>query len=339
VTLTNAGANIPPADIIESYTADIGLSDIYVGTTPYTGDGLTALTDTIVGVVPFEWVKGAYTPNGTLGSAIAGGYPGVTNVTFVGAQALLTGGIALNQFTGNIGDQAVVVGVVGLDHDSGIRNGALYDSDINGLTFGTPTDPFVASVLQYIPNGSTVGAAPFAPQSAGLGVISSLIPWPSETIDGETRPVGQEGFFRSSDVAAVLNRHCDTSSQNYIISYLGTGDANSVNPDPSAVPYTDGAGVLNQIHPSRNALTFAGNYPGTAAHPFAPPYANVIEGKYNFWGYEHYLYPTNLVGNQKTLADQISAQLMTEADFGGIGIRLSAMHASRPGDGIQVTSP
>jgi hypothetical protein len=323
VPLTNAGANIPGADITESHTADVALSDIFASTTPYTGAGVIPLADTLVGVVPFAWVKGAYTPDSTLGSAVAGGYPGVANLSGVQAQELFSGGLALNQFTGIPSDQAVFVGIVGQDHTSGIRIGAIYDTQYGN---------YFSPILQDIPNGATV-------ESAGSGVISSLFPWPAETVDGEIQAAGNGGFSSGNFVAITLNRPCDTSQGNYIISYLGMADAQRVNPGPG-VAGIDGVGNPYTYTPSQNALTFDGYYPGTAASPFAPPYANVIEGKYTLWGYGHYLYDASLVAvNLKTVADQIAAQLSTEADYGGTGILLSAMNASRAGDGTPVTSP
>jgi hypothetical protein len=334
--LTAAGANILSTDITESAHADVALSDAYQSTTPYVAGtylGVTYanLADTIVGVVPFEWVKGATTVS-------VGGVAGVTNVAIPQAQALLTGGIAMNQFTGNIGDQGVIVGTVGRDHDSGTRIGAFYDGQIGGLVFGSPTDAFLTPCLQYIPNGAVVGANQFDPQSPGTGTISTLTAWPTESVLGETRPSGNEGFFSGSNVKAVLNRPTDLTQGNYIISYLGMSDANGVNPG-TGYSYTDGAGHTATVTPSQNALTFGGYYPGTPTHPFGPPYTNILQGIYTFWGYEHYLYNSSTIGAKKSVADQIAAQVTLEADYNGVGIKLSDMVSSRTGDGLSVTSP
>jgi hypothetical protein len=357
IALTHAGANIPTgADISESHTADVALSDAFPSTTPYTGAGFTALKDTVVGIVPFAWVKGAYTPDGTVASAVAGGLPGVTNITLDQAQQLIGGGLALNQFTGNPSDQAVFVQLVDRDHDSGTRVGYIYDSQYLGCIFGKPTDGYNDGILQYLPQGNgttgtsaTVGTTQFASQTPGTGVISSLTPWPTETVIGENRPAGNEGFFSGGTVASVLNRPCDTSAGNYIISFLGFGDSPSVNPG-AGYSYTDGAGNVATITPSQNAILFDGYYPGTPTHPFGPTnningsgisgYANIIQGVYTAWGYEHYLYAASLgTGSLKTVADQIATQLTSEADFGGVGMLLSAMNASRATDGAPITSP
>ena len=331
IALTHAGASIPTgSDISESHTADVALSDAFASTTPFTGAGFTALTDTVVGIVPFAWVKGAYTPDGTTASAVPGGYPGVTNISAAQARELIGGGLALNQFTSNPADQAVFVQLVDRDHDSGTRIGYIYDTQYGNYS---------SAILQYEPNGATVGATQFATQSAGTGVISSLNPWPLESVIGETRAVGNEGFFSGGTVASVLNRPCDTSAGNYIIASLGFGDSPSVNPG-AGYSYTDGAGNVDTITPSQNCITFDGFYPGTPTHPFGPPYVNVEQGVYTSWGYEHYLYAASLApGSLKTVADQIATQLTSEADYLGVGDLLSNMNASRVTDGAQVTSP
>ncbi len=332
---TGGGASIPSGDITESHTADVALSDAFPSTTPFTGAGFAPLTDTIVGIVPFAWVKGAYTPDGTTASAVAGGYPGVTNISGVQAQELIGGGLALNQFTSVPTDQAIFVQMVGRDHDSGTRIGYIYDTQYGNYTSG---------VLQNLPQGNgttgtngTVGATQFASQSAGTGVISGLIPWPVETVLNETRAAGNEGYFSGGTVASVLNRPADVTQGNYIISSLGFGDSPSVNPGTS-YNYTDGAGNVDPITPSKNCILFDGNYPGTPTHPFGPPYVNVEQGVYTSWGYEHFLTST-LSGTGLTVATAIATQLTSEADYLGVGDLLSNMNASRTSDGVNVTSP
>jgi hypothetical protein len=353
VTLTTTGTTttaLSTSDQTDTTSgADVALSDAYVATTPFVGGANHPLTDQIVGIVPFEFVKGAYTPDGGT-TNFAGGYPGVTNISTPQAQELIDGGLSLNQLTGVPADNAVFVGCVGRDHDSGTRIGAIYD---------TQTGNFSSNILQYIANGATVGATQFAPQSAGTGVISTLSNWPLETVLGESRGApnpapGQEGFFTGGNVKTTLNRDCDTSQGNYIISYLGMSDANGVNPVATGYSYTDGASHTATVTPSQNALTLDGVYPGTATHPFGPDdnlfgtsgasaingYANIIQGAYNFWGYEHFLYLASLpAGNTKTVANQLEVQLKSEADFGGVGILLKAMNSSRAADGAPITSP
>jgi hypothetical protein len=329
IALTNAGASIPATDITESHTADVALSDAFASTTPFTGAGFAPLTDTIVGIVPFAWVKGAYTPDGTTAHAVAGGYPGVTNISEVQAQELIDGGLAMNQFTSVPADQGIFVQMVGRDHDSGTRIGYIYDTQYGNYHSG---------VLQNLPDGgATVGATQFAPQSAGTGVIESLSPWPVETVIGETRAAGNEGYFSGGTVASVLNRPCDTSAGNYIISSLGFGDSPSVNPG-AGYSYVDGAGNTDTITPSQNCILYNGAYPGTPTHPFGPPYVNVEQGVYTSWGYEHFLTST-LSGPGLTVATAIATQLTSEADYLGVGDLLSNMNASRLGDGKEVTSP
>jgi hypothetical protein len=351
IPLSTGGANIPTSDITEAAQADIALSDAFQSTTPYTDN--TNLFDTVVGVVPFAWIKGEYTPDGTVGSTVAGGVAGMTNITETQAQALLSGGIALNQFTGDITQQSIIVKMVGRDHDSGTRIGYIYDTQYGN---------FESAVDQFLPQpGGVCGPTEFDTQSAGTGVITSLIPWQqtnssgtpfsparTETVLGETRATGNEGYYSGGTVASVLVRPASfavSTHKFYLVSSLGFGDSPNVNPfpvGPGQYSYTDGAGNISTIKPSQNAILYNGYYPGTAAHPFGPPYTNIDQGIYESWGYEHYLYDTTRLTSGSTgqiVADQISAQLTTEADFAGVGELLSRMHASRGSDGSPITSP
>jgi hypothetical protein len=64
--------------------------------------------------------------------------------------------------------------------------------------------------------------------------------------------------------------------------------------------------------------------------------ANVQEGKYSFWCYEHLFYKSDLTGTTKTVVDAIGTQ--TGNNPGDAGLTLSSMHASRVGDGAPVDS-
>ena len=336
--LTAGGVNVGSVDYPSAATAQVALSDIFVNTSSFHGPGYNTLADTHVGVVPFEWVKCAYTPDGGT-TLVPTGYPGVSNIGIDQAQELVGGGLALSQFTGNASDAGVFVQCVGRDHDSGTRNGAYADALIAG--------PFEASVIQYQVDGgalpATDGSNPLSTQSAGGGVIETLFPWPVETVANETRVSGSEGFFSGSNVKAVLNRDVDTSAGNYIISYLGLSDASGVDTDTNSADWvttTDGAGNSYTYKPSLNALTYDGYFPGSAGHEFEPPYTNILNGQYSYWGYEHYLYnAASLSTDQTGLAGDISTQLKSEADFGGVGILLTAMKCSRGGDGAPITVP
>jgi hypothetical protein len=329
------GANIVAADINDSHTADVALSDAFKESTPYTGAGFTALTSKAVGIVPFVWVGGAYSLDGGTTNN-PGLYPGVSNLSIPQAQQLLAGGIALNQITGNSADNSNTAICIGRDHDSGTRIAAEYDAQYKqDIIFAQPTG-YSEPMIQFIPSDATVGSTQFSPQTTGSGLLPACNAWPAETVLGENRPAGNEGFFSGSSVAAVLNRPADMLNiGQYDISYLGMSDSFGVNGGAS-YPYTDGAHVVTNITPSQNALLFEGVYPGTATHPFGPPYTNIEQGVYPFWGVEHYLYATALPSAQLTIATQVLNQLKTEADFAGVGDLLSNMTVTRAKDGQQI---
>jgi hypothetical protein len=356
-------ANIPAGDITESHTADAALSDAFQESTPfgYPGQvpaGLTgaipniALTSTPVAIVPFEFVASAYS---TDGSTTANGglpYPGVTNMTLLNAQELIAGGVQLSQITGSTAaiDANTNVFNVGRDHDSGTRITLIYDNQFNQNVVFAQDTGYTEPVTQYIPNGATINGltAPFSSppvftqfesQTAGSGVVLSVTKWPSETVIGENRGLGQEGFFSGSSVAGVLNRAWNTKATGtslYDISNLGFGDAPSVNPGASYT-YTDGASIVDTIKPSKNALLFNGVYPGTALHNFGPPFTNIEQGTYSFWGVEHFLTQTSLSGSVASLAAAISGQVVTQADYLGIGDLLTNMTVGISADGQQIT--
>lgn len=346
-TLTVAGASIAAGDITESHTADVAMSDAFKESTPYTGAGFTALTSKAVGIVPFVWVGGAYSLNGGV-TNVAGLYPGVSNITIEQAQELLAGGIQLNQLTGNSGDANFNAFVVGRDHDSGTRIATEYDSQFGQDIIFAQDTGYSEPLSQYIPNGAMINGltAPFSgsptftqfeSQSAGSGLITELDPWPSETVLGVTRAAGSEGFFSGSSVAGVLNRASDiTNSGLYTIGYLGMSDAFTVNPVATGYTYVDGAGNSDTIKPSQNALTYGGVYPGSAAHPFGPPYVNIEQGVYPYWGIEHLLYQSSLAAPQLPVVTQIYNQIKTEADFGGVGDLLTNMTVTISSDGQQI---
>jgi hypothetical protein len=330
-----------------SELADCAFSDAFMESTPFGAAGVTpafpsgaipnvALTSTAIGIVPFEWVAGEYQVNG--GATVATPYTGVANMTLNNAQALLGGTVGLSLLTGSTSaaDQNTTVYCVGRDHDSGTRIGAEYDSQLNQDIFFATDTGYSETVAQYIPNGASQTGTQFGAQTAGSGVITSVSPWPSEAVLGETRSTGQEGFFSGSNVAAVLTRPSAIKTAGagslYVISYLGMSDAASVDAD-TTYTYQDGATNIDTITPSKNALLFNGVYPGSSTHHFGPPYTNVEQGSYTFWGVEHFLYPTALSGTKLTVANQLSTQITTEADFAGVGDLLSNMTVGISGDG------
>jgi hypothetical protein len=146
------------------------------------------------------------------------------------------------------------------------------------------------------------------------GAIASIAAYRAQTILGISYPAGHSGYSSGGTLATTLNTPVAATARDTLgakfalIAYFGVNDANGVNG-------------------GNNNLTYNG-----------VPYsvANVQEGKYTFWGYEHLMYRSTLTGNQKTVADQIANQIKTQ-DATVSGVLLSSMHVSRTTEGAVVT--
>jgi len=188
------GSNIDPAA-----TADASFSDSFQSSTLASTPVLTGANNYqfgIVGVIPFEWVKGN------------GAAAGITNVTSIVAQAALAGGVSLMQFTGNVADLNTAVEVIGRDSDSGTRLETFAETGFGIFTAPTQYQPTVTG-----------------------GVITALNPWPGQFTDGTSYPAGHEGFASGGGVAGALNTPGSITaagSPGYLIGYLGISDAGNV---------------------------------------------------------------------------------------------------------------
>lgn len=179
-------------------TPHVTMSDSYQGSTLYTSP---TLTDTIVGIVPFVFVKGSSND-----SSVSTAAANITNVTSLAARALMTNGwIPMSMLTGVAADGQYDVVLTGRDNDSGTRLDALAEPG-----FGIFSPP-----LQYQLNGTTT--------------ITSLTAFSSS--GGYASGGGSAGQLTGQlklpvDVAATNSIH---SGVKFIpIGYAGTSDANNV---------------------------------------------------------------------------------------------------------------
>ena len=268
-----AGASVT-ANYDAASTADIAMSDSFQGSTAYT---TPALTDYVVGVVPFQWVRNVGCPST------------FSNVSTLLAQVLLgTGQIPFSQATGLNADEGTLLTVIGRDEDSGTRLVAFAESGFG--IFGAP--------FQYQPVG-TLGAS---------GSITGLIPWPINTVNGTTYPVGHSGYSSGGTVASALLTPI-AAGQGWLVSYPGINDA--------ATAVAGGAATLN--------------YNGYAYTATA-----VQEGQYTFWGYEHLMHRSNLTGTALTIAQQLKTRIH-DTDASVSGVLLSTMQVGRTVEGGAVT--
>lgn len=354
----------------EAGIPDIAMSDTYQSATPFSSP---ALTDTVVGVVPFKWVvsrgltlvsltvdtqsgSNVYTTSSTASLAVGMTVTGtniptaskigailsgtqftlvdsnvgvtanknasttatgnaataaaaspISNITPQLAQALFSSGSAeVALFTGNAAHQGQKVYAVGRDPDSGTRLTAFAETGV-GVN---------STVTQFEPTASG-------------GVLSSVRPWPQQTVNGITFTTGNGGYSSGGTLAGIMGnvtgsfeeKKPDNTSyvpartrSGYFITYLSTGDA--------ATAINAGAKELTY-----NGVTFS----NTA----------VQQGAYAFWSYAHLMYPTSFDSAapatpeyiKKTVAQTLANQILTV----DATLLLSSMKVQRLSDGGLVT--
>ena len=192
--MVSSSAPLDPAAV-----PDITLSDSFQKSTPFTS---TTLSGKIVGVVPFEWVKGLDSSLSTL-----------KNITTAQAYDLLKGSFTFG---------GAKVYAIGRDEDSGTRLGA-YENASGGKDngdIGSGPYPSVPQQYQFAASGTpALWAAPV-------------------TVDGFTYPnAGHSGFSGGAALATALN----TASTVPYVGYLGLNDAANVNSGKNGLEFNSHA--------------------------------------------------------------------------------------------------
>lgn len=205
--LTTGGTSglVGPFDSAEQ--SDVSISDSFQGSTLYTSP---QVSDTVIGVTPYEWIKNAGSPST------------ISNITPLLAQALLGAGqIPLSQITGNSNDVNTVVTAVGRDENAGVRLVEFAESG-----FGIFTPPF-----QYEP---TISGTP-----GPSGTVTGIQPWPVNVVNGVSYPVGHSGYSTGSALAAALNTPGSSNATGgWLIGALAVNDAASLTNNTGAGPLT-----------------------------------------------------------------------------------------------------
>jgi len=180
---------VAPAAADKAGFPNVALSDSFQGSTP---DTSPVLSDTQVGVVPFEWARN----NGSPAS--------ITNITSLLAQALWING-SLPQFQFDNGAAATPVFITGRNFDSGTRLDALDETG-----FGSTNQPLQVDSTQTTADHIASGA-----WVSGTGGVVFFTP-------------DSNGFTSGGQVATALDA---TGSLGviggYLVSYLGVADANT----------------------------------------------------------------------------------------------------------------
>ena len=310
--VTASASNTDPAA-----PADICLADSFQASSFAYGSGFTQLKETKVGVVPFFYVMGC--SNDT---AVQASLSSVTSISAQQIKLLLSAGLPLSLLTGKDADASVTMYPIGRDEDSGTRLVAFAEPGFG--VFGSPVQ-YAPGFGGSISNNVTYPIASSSwPASPTATTITGIMPYPANTVDGLSFPVGHSGIASGGNVAKTIYAPVDINARDQfggkfgIITYLGAGDAQSAIKSPSTAFVLNYNGVSGQLALSGDPI------PSTAT--------NITNGAYTFWSYELLDYVPTLAGPAKTVADQLAQQIITtEAHYSGIA--LSAMNVSRSVEG------
>ncbi len=322
--LTGAvGTPVAFTDATMSYTLDTGtfagetsLADVTMEDTSQAATGFTtvALSETQVGVIPFEWVANNGSPSG------------LDNMTPLLAQAVLSGGAPLSQFTGSAADTTYVY-AAGRNFDSGTRLSCLTETGIGA--FGG-----VQHIIATI--SGTAGAAGSS--------ITQIKLYPAETVLSQAFGIGQSGYSSGGTLADVLATPGSSTAATpagadqllfgagWAVGYLGRSDAQRAT-KTSVI-------ATNTAHRMKwNGLSIA-NGPFTSAGVPTSYNDNLItEGIYQLWEYENLAYRSSYgttSPNGKSVADAIANRLIT-VDAAPAGLLLSTMNVSKAVEGGVIT--
>jgi hypothetical protein len=280
-----------------------------------------------VAVVTFQWVLGSL--DGVL-------TPPFTNLTQNQAASLIKNGfLSVGVITGNPALNGDFVFLVGRNEDSGTRINYLAESQ-NSPLFGGNALQYMVQIDGAYPANNAYGSISKGTAVTGLKIWPKS--WPVFTIPSlNWNSAGHSGYNGGGDVAAALSTPNTSissltpnpvpagftvgSSKSYFVSCLGTSDALKI---------TSG-NAINGTPLTYNGVDFAGG-------------ANVLNGSYSIWSYEHMYYLTTATGSQvaiagtpaQTVVDALADQVKSYATFaalGNAGVPVSAMLASKASTG------
>ncbi len=222
---------------------------------------------------------------------------GLTNVTSQMGRALLSNGIQpLSLFTGSAGDAGTLVYPTGRDGGSGTRITALAE-----IKYG-----IFNNVQQWT-----------AVSDNTAGTVTSLQIWPTTGTGSDPAQAGNGGYTSGGTVATLMGNTSasvdtldetggviDSDQPVVIITYLGTGDAATAS----------GLGAKQLAY---DGVSYS--------------VANVQNGSYTFWGYQHLYNKSGLTTDENTFKNSLISVI--PSNLGSAGIALGSMQVSRTSDG------
>jgi len=313
---TNATGLVGTSTATNLFVSSACFSDTYQSTSVFKGtyQGVTystltqpaITTDGIVGVVAFNWVASA-------------GFPG-TNVTTQVADYILSAGDApVAMFTGSTADQVSGAWLLGRNIDSGTRLTALAET-----AYGTtvPVNQYAVGTNYTMSNGTATI------QVNTTNPSTNIFPYPIETINGvSSKQVGNSGYssggtlcgfmtnvyasgaaFKTGTNGTVDSRY---TSNNYLIGYAGTSDANGATNTNSAVSLVKLA--YNGVNNSTN---------------------QIVIGQYTFWGYEHIYNGASATASDRVVTEAVATLILnTPTATLQPNVNVNDMQAARSLDG------
>ena len=301
----------------ETVAPDIALSDAFVSSTPFKStNGFAAVNDVNVGIIPFTWMKNAALSSDT----DFAGWQRLTNISTLQAKFLFTSGIVSgSDLTGNAAD-GFIVSLAGRDYDSGTRFDALAEAASAGTT----------QILQF--GDSPAGSGVFK-LASGSGVTSVVSSTPGANVQIQstlsTTLPANGGFNSGGKLDAAMQATGTDAAPDfggYVVCYTGASDADTV----LGVTSTGGNSAPAGYN-TPTALTFNG---------VSLSKANVANGTYSFWTFEHYLTPTSISGTTATFSTALFNQLKnTDAAVAGYKISDLAPGVSRSVEGGVISLP
>lgn len=298
----------------ETAKADVTMSDSAQAST---GFNTVSLTETQVGVVPFEWV------------ACNGSPSSIDNITPLLAQAVISGGAPLSQFSG-VSTDTTPVYALGRDFDSGTRLSCLSETGIG--VFGG------VQHIQPTFNG-TAGASGSS--------INTIKLWQAETVLNQAFTVGNSGYSSGGLLADALATPGASAANTttgvpgaqqvlfgpgWLIGYLGRSDA--ARACKTSVIATNNAHRVKfngvQSYLGTNTI----NSDGTPAGGYND--IAIREGQYQCWEYEYLTYRSTFASNGQSVANAIAARIIS-TNASDNGLLLSSMNVSKPVEGGLIT--
>ncbi len=285
---------------------------------PIDGGTINGGSNGFVGSVDFQWIAGSLSGSPTTGT--------LGNITEDQAAVLFsTGQIPASYVTGNSADGSFALILVGRNEDSGTRvlgqaeSWANGTGSKNGLGAGTK-QWFVTQSGVALPQNASYSS--LAGVSAGVTAIqlwprfnwngsnyttSSAGGWALNTESGITwSTLGHSGYNGGGDVAAILESPNPVSTLGGL-SNLGTSPVTSAAYSGAylvtCIGAHDGAGILTNTHGANGTLL---SYNGVGYSK-----ANIENGTYTLWNFEHLYY---LNGSQANSVTQVTNGTAIQAD-------------------------